>query len=119
MPTAKSVETAKTPSAAPTTNAPKSPKQSRISQSRSPLFSLEDALRIPKAIKSELAGQANVPILVAKACDMSPTSSQWRLLSSAAVAYGLTTGAYNAKEIGLTPLGSRIVSPLKEGDDIQ
>lgn len=118
MPTAKSVETAKTPSAAPTTNAPKSPKQSRISQSRSPLFSLEDALRIPKAIKSELAGQANVPILVAKACDMSPTSSQWRLLSSAAVAYGLTTGAYNAKEIGLTPLGSRIVSPLKEGDDI-
>ena len=92
-------------------------KQSRVSQSRCPLFSLEDALRVPRAIKSELAGQANISLLVAKACDMSPTSSQWRLLSSAAVAYGLTTGAYNSKEIGLTPLGSRAVSPLREGDD--
>lgn len=92
-------------------------KQARISQSRCPLFSLEDALRIPRAIRQELAGQADIPMLVAKACNMSPTSSQWRLLSSAAVAYGLTTGAYNAKEIGLTPLGSRVVSPIKEGDD--
>ncbi len=117
MPKAKAAEKTKETPVPPATNAPKNAKQPRIPQSRSPLFSLEDALRIPKAIKSELAGQANVPILVAKACDMSPTSSQWRLLSSAAVAYGLTTGAYNAKEIGLTPLGSRIVSPLKEGDD--
>lgn len=92
-------------------------KQTRISQGRCPLFSLEDALRIPHAIRQELAGQADVPMMVAKACNMSPTSSQWRLLSSAAVAYGLTTGAYNAKEIGLTPLGSRAVSPIKEGDD--
>lgn len=43
-----------------------------------------------------------------------PRILTWRLLSSAAVAYGLTTGAYNAKEIGLTPLGSRIVAPIKE-----
>lgn len=93
------------------------PKRSRISQNLCPLFSLEDALRVPRAIKNELAGQANNSLLVAKACDMSPTSSQWRVLSSAAVAYGLTTGAYNSKEIGLTPLGSRAVSPLKEGDD--
>lgn len=101
-----------------TTDGSTSAKQHRITQTRAPLFSLEDALKIPNAIKNELAGQANVPLMVAKACGMSPTSSQWRLLSSAAVAYGLTTGAYNAKEIGLTPLGSRIVSPLKEGDDI-
>lgn len=92
-------------------------KQTRISQNRCPLFSLEDALRIPQAICQELAGQATVPMMVAKACNISPTSSQWRYLSSAAVAYGLTTGAYNAKEIALTPLGSRAVSPLKEGDD--
>lgn len=92
-------------------------KQTRISQGRCPLVSLEDALRIPQAIRQELAGQADVPMMVAKACNISPTSSNWRILSSAAVAYGLTTGAYNAKEIGLTPLGSRAVSPLKEGDD--
>lgn len=92
-------------------------KQTRISQGRCPLVSLEDALRIPQAIRQELAGQADVPMMVAKACGISPTSSHWRVLSSAAVAYGLTTGAYNAKEIGLTPLGSRAVSPLKEGDD--
>lgn len=102
----------------PATNNRKSTKQSRVAQSRSPLLALEDVLRVPKAIKDELAGQANVPILVAKACGVSPTSSQWRVLSSAAVAYGVTTGAYNAKEIGLTPLGSRIVNPLKEGDDV-
>ena len=81
-------------------------KQVRIPQGRCPLFSLEDALRIPQAIRQELAGQATVPMMVAKACNISPTSSQWRYLSSAAVAYGLTTGAYNAKEIGLTPLTS-------------
>lgn len=39
-------------------------------------------------------------------------------MTGAAVAYGLTTGASNSPEIGLTPVGLRIVRPTSEGDDL-
>jgi predicted nucleotide-binding protein len=95
----------------------KKDKQSRLSQTACPSVSLEEALLIPRAIKDKYAGQATVPLLVASACNISPASSKWRSITGAAVAYGLTNGAYNAKEISLTPLGERIVAPLIEGDD--
>ena len=53
---------------------------------------------------------------MAEACGVTPASSNWRVLTGAAVAYGLTNGAYNSKEISITPLGERIVAPLIEGD---
>jgi hypothetical protein len=40
------------------------------------------------------------------------------MITGAAVAYGLTTGAAQAPEIGITPLGLRIVRPTTEGDDL-
>lgn len=92
-------------------------KQTRLSQSKCPSVPIEDVLIIPKAIKDNFAGQATPPLLLAEACNISPTSSNWRVLTGAAVAYGVTTGAYNSKSISLTTLGERIVSPLKEGDD--
>lgn len=92
-------------------------KKCRISQNLFPLYSLEDALRVAFAIKDNYAGQATAPLLVADACAISPTSSNWRYLAGASIAYGLTNGGYNAQEISLTPLGVRIVSPLIEGDD--
>jgi len=95
----------------------KKDKQSRLSQTACPSVSLEEALIIPRALKDNYAGQATVPLLVASACNISPASSKWRIITGAAVAYGLTDGAYNAKEISLTPLGERIVAPLVEGDD--
>jgi len=82
-----------------------------------PALPIEDALIIPKAIKDNFAGQGVNPILLAEACKISPTSSNWRTLTGAAIAYGLTEGGYNSKEITLSPLGERIVAPLKEGDD--
>jgi hypothetical protein len=49
--------------------------------------------------------------------DLSPSSSGFRLLCGAAIAYGLTDGGYNSEMISLTPLGRRIVAPTREGDD--
>lgn len=92
-------------------------KQTRLSQSKCPSVSIEEVLIIPKAIKDNFAGQAAPPLLLAEACKVSPTSSNWRYLTGAAVAYGLINGAYNSKTISLTALGERIVAPLKEGDD--
>lgn len=92
-------------------------KQNRISQSACPQHSLEDALKIPHAIKDSFGGQPTDPMLLSQACGYSPSSSNWRSLTGAAIAYGLTEGGYNSKEITLSPLGERIVSPLIEGDD--
>lgn len=39
------------------------------------------------------------------------------MLTGSAAAYGLTEGASQGKEIGLTPLGKRLVAPTVEGDD--
>lgn len=96
-----------------------SKKRVRISQGAFPMYALEDVLRIPQAIKDNYAGQPTTPVLVADACGLSPTSSSWRYLTGSAVAYGLTDGSYNAKHISLTSLGERVVSPLREGDDVQ
>jgi predicted nucleotide-binding protein len=39
------------------------------------------------------------------------------MLTGAAIAYGLTSGGYNAETISITPLAMRIVRPTTEGDD--
>lgn len=92
-------------------------RQTRLPQSKCPVVSIEDILIIPRAIKDNFAGQPTPPLLLAEACKISPTSSNWRTLTGAAIAYGVTDGGYNSKKISLTPLGERIVAPLKEGDD--
>lgn len=53
------------------------------------------------------------------ALNISPTSSGWRTLTGAAVAYGLTTGGYGTGKIGLTDLGRRATAPTVEGDDLK
>ncbi len=92
-------------------------KQVRISQSACPQHTLEEAIKIPYAIKDNFAGQPTDPMLLSQACGYSPASSTWRTLTGAAIAYGLTEGGYNSKEIVITTLGERVVSPLTEGDD--
>lgn len=96
----------------------KQAKQTRLSQTFCPLASIKEILRIPQAIKDDFAGQPTSPLLIAESCGISPTSSNWRTLTGASVAYGLTNGGYNSKNISLTELGERIVAPLIEGDDL-
>jgi predicted nucleotide-binding protein len=91
--------------------------RSYVSQSDAPRFTLESALRLAEGLIENFGGKAAAPHLLAQAIDISPTSSNWKRICGAAIAYGLTEGGYNAGQISLTDLGRRIVSPTVEGDD--
>jgi len=94
------------------------PKRSYLSQVDVPGCVLEDALRVPRAIADNYAAKPASPLNVAAALEMQPNAGQFRRLSGAAIAYGVTTGGPQASEIAITPLGIRIVLPTKEGDDV-
>ncbi|MDP4119980.1 MAG: nucleotide-binding protein [Bacillota bacterium] len=92
-------------------------KRKVLRQTELPLCIFEEALRIPKTIWDQFAGKEAPSIQIAKAIDVSPSSSKWLDIAGSAVAYGLTTDGYNVQKIGLTKLGKRIVSPTIDGDD--
>jgi hypothetical protein len=89
-----------------------------ISQSRIPKLSLSEAIRLAQSLNDDFGGKPTPPHQLAMAVDISPTSSNWQDLCGASIAYGLTTGGYNAQTISLTELGRRIVAPTIEGDDV-
>jgi predicted nucleotide-binding protein len=89
-----------------------------ISQADIPSCSLERAIRIPETIGNNYGFKPSTPLQVAKALDVQPTSSGFRMLAGAAIAYGVTSGGYNADTISITPLGMRIVRPTTEQDDL-
>lgn len=93
-------------------------KRAYISQSEIPNCSLEDALRVPRAIIDNYGGKGATPLQVASALNMTPTSGTFRGLCGAAIAYGLTAGGYNSQEISLEPISIRIFGPLHEGEDV-
>lgn len=93
-------------------------KRSYLSQTDVPGCSLDQALRVPRALVEHYANGPASPLKVAAALDMAPTAGPFRQLCGASIAYGLTEGGYNAKEITLLPLGRRILRPLEEGDDL-
>lgn len=93
-------------------------KRKYLSQTDVPSYTLDQALRIPKAICDNYADGPVSPLQLASALNMAPTSSTFRQLCGASIAYGLTEGGYNAQQITLNPLGKRIIKPLKEGDDL-
>jgi predicted nucleotide-binding protein len=78
-----------------------------------------DALRVAQALRDAYAGQPTSPAMVAAALDdMAAGGTQFKMLSGASVAYGLTEGAAQADNIALSPLGQRAVSPTEVGDDM-
>lgn len=95
----------------------KDKKRKRLSQSDVPSYRLEEALRVPRAILDNYGGKPVTPVKLAKALELRPTTSSFRMLCGAAIAYGLTEGGYNAEVIALKPLAIRIIKPLKEDDD--
>lgn len=92
-------------------------KRDRVSQSDIPRYNLEQTLKIPQVIVDDFGCKSAAPYRIAEALALSPTSSYWRMLSGAAMAYGLTDGAYGSDQINLTELGKKTVSPLEEGQD--
>jgi hypothetical protein len=93
-------------------------KRVRVSQSDIPAYSLDDALRVAYAISNEYGKQPTRPVEVAAALQVMPNSGPFKMITRAAVAYGVTDGAAHADMIVLTDLGRRIVAPVEEGDDI-
>lgn len=91
----------------------------RLSQTDVPAYSLEHALRVPTAVFENYAGKPTKPIDVAAAMELLPNSSQFRMITGSAIAYGLTDGGPNSSEIGLTDLSQKILQPLEEGVDIE
>lgn len=90
----------------------------RILQTNVPSCTVEDALVVPQAIWDNLAGKPCTPLQVCTALNLSPTSSKWRDLSGASIAYGFTSGGWNAKIITLEVLGKRAIAPTEEGDNL-
>jgi hypothetical protein len=88
-----------------------------VSQTDVPAYSLGQALRVAQSIADNYGKSPTKPLRVAQAMAMAPQSSTFRMLCGASIAYGLTDGGYNSENIALTPLGRRIVAPMKEGDD--
>ncbi len=96
------------------------PEKSRtyISQSDVPNLSLDKALKIATTIRDNYGYKPSTPLQVAKALDVAPTTGGFKMLTGASIAYGLTSGGYNAETVSITPLGMRVVRPTDEGDDL-
>jgi predicted nucleotide-binding protein len=92
-------------------------KRTYLKQSDVPSASLDEALRIPQAILDHYAGKPVLPLQVAKALDMDPKGSQIRVLSGAAIAFGLIEGGAQAASISVTDLALRILRPKEENAD--
>lgn len=89
-----------------------------VMQSDVPLYSLNEALRVSRAIGDHFAFSATRPLAVAQALNMAPTSSTFKMICGSSIAYGLTVGGYNAATIEPTSMARRILAPTDEGDDV-
>jgi hypothetical protein len=103
---------------APATSAAPSTKKPRLLQEDVPSYSLEQALRVARSIGDNYGYKPTKPVNVAGAMGMTHTAGPFRAISGASVAYGLTTGAAQGAEIGITPVGMRIIRPITVGDDV-
>ena len=98
---------------------PEEEKRSKLSQKDVPSMTLDKSLKLARAIVENYASKPVTPLQAARAMDILPTSSGFRMLCGASVAYGLTVGGYNVDKIELQPLALRILKPKKENDDIK
>ncbi len=80
-----------------------------------PVWGIEEAVKVAAAIKDNNAGRPMKRILLAKALELSPGSSTFRLKVSSANQYGFTSGdPYKGDTISLDDLGQSITSPKSD-----
>jgi predicted nucleotide-binding protein len=79
-----------------------------------PKHSLKTALRVASALEEKNAGNPMPPTDVAIALNKSPGSSDFRILLSSSIKYGLSTGSYNQVKVGLTGLARDILEPTSD-----
>lgn len=94
-------------------------KRTYLKQADVPSASLDEALRIAQAIFDHYAGKPTSPLYVAKALNIDPNGSQLKVLSGAAIAFGLTEGGAQASSISVTELARRILRPTEENSEIE
>src|SRR5215469_11230374 len=82
-----------------------------LSQSDVPWFSVDEALTVAEAIGNNYGGKPTKPLDIAKVLGVTPKGSRFKMLTGASIAYGLTEGGWNAAQIALTPLASKILKP--------
>lgn len=88
-----------------------------IKQTDIPSVTLEEAIKVPKAIWDDCGGKPTPPFQVADAVGISQTSTNWRYLSGASSAYSLTNGASGSRYIELTEIGKKVAAPTAEDED--
>lgn len=93
-------------------------KRSYLRQSDMPNVSLDEALRLPEAIFDHYAAKPTTPFNVAKVLNVDPKGSQLRLLSGAAIAFGLIEGGAQASNITVTETARKIIRPKIEDEDL-
>jgi hypothetical protein len=93
-------------------------KRVKVSQADIPAYSLEEAMRVPKAIVDSYNSKPVTPLRLAAAMKVGPTTGPFKMITGAAIAYGLTEGGAQSAQISLTPLCFRIFKPKVEGDDL-
>jgi predicted nucleotide-binding protein len=79
-----------------------------------PKHSLKTALRVAAALEEKNSGNPMPPTDIAIALEKSPGSSDFRVLLSSSIKYGLTTGSYNQPKISLTDLARDILEPTSD-----
>ncbi len=82
-----------------------------------PRRTLEQALRVPRALKEYNGGNAWSSGDVADALDLGRRSANFFYISAASRDYGLTEGTRETREISLTPLGRQAVYPQSDREE--
>lgn len=96
---------------------PPEAKRAYLKQSDVPMASLDDALRVAQAIFDHYAGKPVSPFQLGKALNLDPKGSQLKVLTGAAIAFGLIEGGAQATAISVTDLARRILRPKEENAD--
>ena len=97
---------------------PKKKDRTYLSQADVPWYSVDKALTVAAAIVANYGSKPTKPLDVAKALNVMPSSSNFKMLTGASIAYGLTDGGWNAPLISLTPLASKILKYKSETDQL-
>ena len=79
-----------------------------------PKHPLKTAIRVAVALEDKNSGNAMPPTDVAIAIGKSPGSSDFRMLLSSSIKYGLTSGSYNQSKVSITTLARDILEPTSD-----
>lgn len=93
-------------------------KRKFVSQKDIPSRTLNDALKVPAAIFENYAGDPTEPIDVAAILGQAPKGTAFRMVTGAAIAYGLIDGGAQSETIAVTDLSVKIFRPTNDGQDI-